>query len=185
MRRTATSDELYFLTLTIVGWVDIFTRPEYKEYIIDNLVYCNKNKGLEVFEYVIMSNHIHLLARRKKGMSMSDWLRDFKSYTSKGLYKLIAENERESRRDWMLQIFNAHGENNELNKDFQIWQNGSHPTCLPMHYTDIIQQKTAYIHLNPVRAGLVPEPGMYLYSSAHLQNPYVLRGGVMGSSEDA
>ncbi|MEN8122608.1 MAG: hypothetical protein ABFS35_19860 [Bacteroidota bacterium] len=48
----------YFLTFQIVGWVDIFTRKTYRDIAIESLIYCQKNKGLEVFAYVIMSNHI-------------------------------------------------------------------------------------------------------------------------------
>lgn len=169
MRRTAASDDLYFLTLTIVDWIDVFTRPLYKQYLVENLRYCQQHKGLEIFAYVIMTNHIHLVAQTKG--NMSDWLRDFKSYTSKGLFKLISENPEESRKEWMLQMFRQHGENNELNKAIQLWQNGSHPTPIQRHYNHMLQQKIDYIHDNPVRAGIVPAAEMYLYSSAHPQNP--------------
>ncbi len=57
----------YFLTFQIVGWVDIFTRKVYRDIAIDSLKYCQKNKGLEIFAYVIMSNHIHLFARSSTG----------------------------------------------------------------------------------------------------------------------
>ena len=56
-------DKLYFITLQVVEWVDIFTRQKYRDLIIDNLTYCQKNKGLEIFAYVIMSNHIHLIVK--------------------------------------------------------------------------------------------------------------------------
>lgn len=169
MRRTATSDDLYFITLTVVDWVDIFTRQLYKDYLVDNLAYCQKNKGLEIFAYVIMTNHLHLVAQAQK--NMSDWLRDFKSYTSKGLYRLIETNEEESRREWMLDIFKQQGKANDLNKEFQVWQNGSHPTCLSRHYISMIQQKINYMHDNPIRAGFVPEAYMYTYSSANPLSP--------------
>ena len=170
MRRTATTDGLYFVTLTVVDWVDVFTRAEYKQYLVENLAYCQEHKGLEIFAYVIMTNHVHLIGQTTGG-TMSDLLRDFKSFTSKGLFQLISDNPRESRRDWMRQIFIRHGNINGLNKEFQVWQNGNHPTLLSINLTEIIQQKVDYIHNNPVRAGIVSEAGMYLYSSAHPQNP--------------
>jgi REP element-mobilizing transposase RayT len=52
---------LYFLTLQVVGWVDIFTRQSYRDIIIDSFVFCRKSKGLKVYAYVIMSNHVHCI----------------------------------------------------------------------------------------------------------------------------
>lgn len=177
MRRTATTDELYFVTLTVVDWIDIFTRQSYKQYIIENLDYCQKNKGLTLYAYVLMSNHIHFVGQVNNG-NMSNLLRDFKSFTSNGLYRLIEENNEESRKVWMLEHFKKIGEQNSLNKDFQIWQNGSHPTILYSQQVDIIQQKINYIHQNPVRAGIVSEDQMYLYSSVHPLNPLQMNNGV-------
>ena len=34
------ADGLYFLTLTVVEWVDVFTRREYKQVVVDSLRYC-------------------------------------------------------------------------------------------------------------------------------------------------
>ena len=84
-------NELYFVTLTIVDWIDIFTRQVYFDFIIDNLKYCQENKSLEVYEYVIMTNHIHMICLGKE-IPLSDILRDFKTFTSKILFKLIKEN---------------------------------------------------------------------------------------------
>jgi len=178
MRRVATADDLYFVTLTTIGWVDVFTRPLYKQYIIENLAYCQKHKGLTIYSYVLMTNHLHIIGDVNKG-SMSDWLRDFKSFTSKGLYKLITENEHESRKEWMIELFKDAGKENEANSDFQLWQNGSHPVVLYGQQPHIIQQKINYIHENPVRAGIVAEAHMYLYSSAHEQNPLRVAGVVL------
>ena len=169
MRRISTDDALYFLTLTIVDWVDIFTRDEYKIWLTDQIIYCQKNKGLELFAYVIMTNHIHFVARVDEGLSMSDFLRDFKSYTAKGLIDKIVNNQTESRKEWMLSHFADKGNQNPLNKKWQLWQNGSHPTLL--YSNDVINQKINYIHQNPVRAGFVNEPHEYLYSSASLNSP--------------
>ena len=72
----------YFLTLQIVGWVDIFTRKTYRDIAIESLIYCQHKKGLVIFAYVIMSNHIHLFARSSTG-DLSGTLRDFKSFTTK------------------------------------------------------------------------------------------------------
>ena len=94
----------YFVTLTIVYWIDIFSRKEYKDIIIEALNYCIENKGLELNAWVIMSNHVHLVGCVVKEIGMSGFLRDFKKYTSKQIVAAIKELS-ESRREWLLDKF--------------------------------------------------------------------------------
>ena len=169
MAKTANlPNELFFITMTIVNWIDLFTRQIYFDFIIDNLSYCQKNKGLEVYEYVIMTNHIHMICLGND-KPLSDILRDFKTFTSKELVKLIKNNPYESRKDWMLDAFRKAGENNPLNKNYQVWQNFNSPTLLDSPY--LIDQKSEYIHNNPVVSGFVSEPWEYYYSSANPNGP--------------
>ncbi|MDB5088229.1 MAG: Transposase like protein [Mucilaginibacter sp.] len=129
-----------------------FTRRYYNDFIIENLAWCQQNANLNIYTYVIMTNHIHLVANVTDG-SLGDVLGRFKSYTSKELYKMIAGNTQESRRDWMLKAFDRAGKHNPLNEKHQLWQNGNYPVVL---YTPaVIEQKIDYTHENPVRAGFV------------------------------
>lgn len=163
MNYTAASDELFFITFTIVDWIDLFTRIEYKKIIIDQLNFNVEHKGVEIYSFVIMTNHIHIIARSKENGNLSDFIRDFKSYSSKELYKCISQNNKESRKDWLLEKFSEF-ENKSNKKSIHIWQNGSHP--LKIYSSKFLKQKTEYIHRNPVRAGFVDEEWKYLYSSA-------------------
>jgi REP element-mobilizing transposase RayT len=80
----------YFLTLTVVDWVAVFTRPCYKQILVDSLRYCQQAKGLAIYAWVLMSNHLHLLASAtKEGISLSDILRGFKKFTSKKIVEAI------------------------------------------------------------------------------------------------
>ena len=90
-------DKLHFVTLQVVEWVDIFTRKKYRDIIVENLDYCQKNKGLEIYAWVIMSNHVHLLVKSDKD-ELSNILRDFKSYTSKKILDEI-DSCNESRKN--------------------------------------------------------------------------------------
>ena len=38
-------ERAYFVTLTIAGWIDLFTRKEIKCIVIDSIKYCQQNKG--------------------------------------------------------------------------------------------------------------------------------------------
>ena len=39
----------YFVTFIVHQWVDVFTRNEYKDILIDSLIFCQKNKGLKIY----------------------------------------------------------------------------------------------------------------------------------------
>ncbi len=150
-------DGVYFITFAVQGWVDVFTRNEYKDIIIDNLAYCQKNKGLELFAWCLMTNHVHLIARSAEGNNLSDILRDFKKFTSKAVLKAIAENDRESRKEWLLTYFKTEKGNRFWradNKPIELWSN------------KVIDQKLSYLHNNPVEEGLVFRAEDYVYSSA-------------------
>src|SRR6185369_14258992 len=95
---------IYFFTMTVVDWVDVFTRKDYAETILDSIRYCQKEKGLVVHAYVIMPSHVHMIASTKDGQDLSPIIRDMKKFTSTSIVKQIQEIN-ESRREWMLYRF--------------------------------------------------------------------------------
>lgn len=153
---------IYFITNTVVDWVDVFTRKIYRDIVVDSLNYCCTTKSLEVFGYVIMSNHLHMIVRSKTG-KLSDTLRDFKRFTATKIIEII-QREPESRREWMLHRFSWNGDRNIRNADNQLWIQDNRPELIYSH--DFFLQKLNYIHENPVRAGIVDKAEEYLYSSA-------------------
>lgn len=161
--RIRNPEEIYFVTFTIVDWVDVFTRPVYKQLIIDSLRYCQQEKGLEIYAYCLMTNHIHLLVSAQHPANLPDIIRDFKKHTNKQIIKLI-ENEQESRRDWMLYRFQYHAKYNNRIQNYKVWTDGYHGIACDLHH--ILMQKLDSIHNNPVRAEIVSLPEHYLYSSA-------------------
>jgi REP element-mobilizing transposase RayT len=85
----------YFLTWTIVDWIDIFTRQRYREIIIESLKYCVARKGLVLHAYVIMSNHMHLIVNASQGFALSDIIRDCKKIHVKNDHSFYARGARE------------------------------------------------------------------------------------------
>jgi len=166
--RITTPDELFFVTLTTVGWIDVFTRNEYKNILIENLKYCQENEKLDIYCYVIMSNHIHLICRRRE-KDLNELLGRLKSYTAKQIIKAIENNPQESRKEWLLYLFNYFAKANKQYSKNHFWQYTIHPVLLYSY--EVIKQKMEYIHMNPVRAGLVNEPENYIYSSANIFSP--------------
>lgn len=153
----------YFLTLTIVGWVDVFTRECYQKLVIDTLRYYIKNKGLHVYSYVIMSNHIHLVVNVDDHNNLSDVIRDFKKYTSTQIIAKI-KSEPESRREWLLDYFSKAALEHSKTTNYKVWQDGNH--AIELYNEHFTWRKIRYIHLNPVRAGLVTQEEYWKYSSA-------------------
>ena len=156
---------VHFITFAVVQWVDIFTRRVYPDIVVDSLKFCQQNKGLKVHAWCLMSNHIHLIISTEEPNKLSDILRDFKKFTSVKILKELNSSKIESRKNWMLWIFKKAGENNNRNKEFQFWQQDNHP--IELDDIEILDSKMAYLHQNPIRAGLVREEKDYLLSSGN------------------
>ena len=154
---------IHFVTFSVVGWVDVFTREDYRQIFLKNLQYCQEHKELQLHAWCLMSNHAHLIVSAAN-MDTSSILRDFKKFTAKAIIKAIATNPQESRREWMLAIFKRAGKKNSRNTHYQFWQQDNHPKEL---FSEVFsQQKLNYVHNNPVEAGIVANAAHYLYSSA-------------------
>jgi len=154
---------IYLVSFATVNWIDVFTRPMYKDILVESINHCIKNKGLEVFAWVIMTNHVHMVVRTK-GDLLEDIFRDLKKYTSKAIIQAIEENLQESRKEWMLWMFERAGKKNSNNSKFQFWQQHNQPEELSKAFA--IERAINYIHDNPVQSGFVDRSEDYRYSSA-------------------
>ncbi|MBL0048274.1 MAG: transposase [Bacteroidetes bacterium] len=164
--------EIYFITLTVVGWIDVFTRKRYAEIVIENLIYCQQKEGLKIFAYVLMSNHLHLIVNRESEKNLTELLGRFKSFTAKEILKSIASTSEESRKEWLLYLFAFFAKKNKQYHKYHFWQYTNYPVLLDS--TAIIEQKINYIHENPVKAGKVTDESYYVYSSANPDGPILI-----------
>ena len=116
--RIVNQHSTHFITCTVYQWVDVFSRKAYRDIFLDSIRYCQQSKGLKVYGWVIMTNHVHLIIGSDE-QNLSDILRDFKKYTATQIVKAIANNEKESRKQWLLWL---------LNKGDSIcfWEEGYH-----------------------------------------------------------
>ena len=154
---------LYFITPTVIQWVDVFSRREYRDIIVDSLNYCIREKGLVVNSWVIMSNHLHLVLRVEESNRLSDVLRDFKKFTSKAIMKAIVDIP-ESRREWLLDKFAFEAKRTRRAENYKLWKDSNRAISLDEGID--VWEKINYTHLNPVKAGIVDDPEDYIYSSA-------------------
>jgi putative transposase len=157
------NEKLYFISFSVVYWIDVFIRNEYKYELVNSWKYCIANKGLEVYGWCIMTSHVHMIIG-SKGNKLEDIVRDMKSYTSTRLRKLIQEHPQESRKEWMLWMMERAGTKNSNNENFQFWQQHNQPIELNSNF--LLDQKLGYLHNNPVEAGFVEEAEDWLFSSA-------------------
>jgi REP element-mobilizing transposase RayT len=154
----ALNDGVYFVTPTIRNWYYIFDRHERWSILADSLIYCQRHKGLEVYAYVFMLNHLHLIVGSD---DVAGFLRSFKTFTSKALRHSLQERE-----PGVLPLF--------IDEDgtYRFWKADNRPERIESE--PFFKQKMNYIHLNPVRKGYVDSPEHWKWSSANPSNPIEL-----------
>ncbi len=110
-----------------------------------------------------MTSHLHLIVSSAQGHDLASTIRDFKKFTSRSLIRLIKEIP-ESRREWMLNKFSYEANRTQRGSDYILWKEGYHAKQIETN--NFLDEKLDYIHNNPVEAGFVNVPEVYLYSSA-------------------
>ena len=152
-------NSIHFLTLTIIEWMNIFTKPQYFKIIIDSLKFCQKYKGLLLYEYVIITNHIHLISQAKNNYKLSQIISDFKKHTTAEILKSLSLDNRKYILNLIKQSFTR-----KKGYQNQIWQRENYPEIIESEIFYL--QKAKYIHNNPVVKGYVNKCHDWLYSSA-------------------
>jgi REP element-mobilizing transposase RayT len=165
---------VYFVTFAVINWIDLFIRNEYRNIMLDSWRYCCKNKGMDLYAWVIMTSHIHMIMGSQQD-NPEDVMRDMKRWTSIKLKEAIRNHPRESRMDWMLQLMEEAGKQNSNNNEFQLWRQDNHP--IELYTPEVTGQKLEYLHYNPVEVGFTDLPENYLYSSA--RDYYTKRKGLI------
>ncbi|MDD2839845.1 MAG: hypothetical protein PHY80_01815 [Rickettsiales bacterium] len=142
----------YFLTITVNKWYDIFDGFDRWTILADSIKYFQKNRGLKIYCYVFMLNHIHLIVQSE---DMIGFIRDFKRHTTKELKENIAKHEPN-----ILELF--------LNKEtceYHFWQETNSPKIIENEKFGL--EKLKYILNNPVRKDYVEKPEYWKWSSAN------------------
>ncbi len=154
---------LYFVSFATVYWIDVFTRQLYFDVLSESVRYCRKEKAMELYAYCFMPSHVHFIFRSGNEQPM-ELLRDFKRYTSKKVIEAILDNPQESRKEWLLWMFEQAGKKQENVSKYQFWQHHNQP--IELWSEKVIKQKIDYIHNNPVENGFVTDSIDWKYSSA-------------------
>jgi len=151
------TNELHFITMVVRRKVPVFTNKELMSIMVDNFRFY-QGRGLRVFFYVIMDNHVHMIVSHEN--RLAETIASLKSYTSRQILSVL----RNDKRGWVFGFF-KNKENGAQNlSGFQFWESGNHPKLI--NGWDMLEQKADYIHNNPVKRGLVSEAESWVYSSA-------------------
>jgi len=154
----------YFVSFAVVEWLDVFTRNQYKDIVLDSIRFSQQEKGMEVYAWCIMTNHVHLVFRSIDSYKPELLIGDLKRFTSNQIVKAIIDNPRESRKDWLLEQFQKAASKSSNVKKYQFWRHDNKP--IELWSNKVIFEKINYINNNPVEGGLVYHPEDYVYSSA-------------------
>jgi len=150
-------DKPYFMTLTVCGWQPIFTQPEMVQIILDSWKYLQQNSNFKLYGYVILENHIHLIAQSD---NIQTDLQPFNSYTARQIIDYLKTHN----INLILQQLAFYKKAHKSDPEYQLWQEGSHPQVIESE--DILRQKLEYMHYNPVKRGYIDKPEHWRYSSA-------------------
>ncbi len=146
----------HFLTCTLVNWMPLFGNIEIAQIILDSLNFLQCQQRLILYGYVIMENHLHLIA---SAANLSKEIGNFKSFTARSIIDLLHKNN----ATYILNQLEFHKLKHKTKQDYQLWQEGFHPQAI--FDEEMFRQKLHYIHNNPVQHGYVDEPSHWRYSS--------------------
>jgi putative transposase len=146
----------HFLTCTILNWVPLFGNTNVVQIVLNSLKFMIENKRLTIQGWVIMENHLHLIA---SALNLSKEIHDFKSFTARSIIDYLEGNPFAS----LLGQSRTFKKEHKIHQEYQFWEEGSHPEMILN--MEMLTQKMDYIHYNPVRRGYVEDPSYWRYSS--------------------
>ena len=148
---------LHFITCTVLNWIPLFTRQESVEILLESFRYLQQNDGLKLYAYVILENHLHIVAQSN---DISKSMAKFKRHTARELIRLLQKENIKTILDQLAFYKKAH----KTDRTYQFWQEGIHPELITTE--KMMRQKIEYLHRNPVKRGYVDKPEHWRYSSA-------------------
>tara|TARA_R100000908_G_scaffold45503_4_gene21733 strand:- start:25725 stop:26441 length:717 start_codon:yes stop_codon:yes gene_type:complete len=147
----------YFITSSVINQIALFKNPKLVKIILDGLIFLQEERNIELNAYVVMENHIHIIA---KGTNLGEHIRNFKSFSAHQIIKALKKKKDHLSLNKLKQAKKSH----KIESEHQVWEESYHPKQLFTY--KMVAQKMDYIHFNPVKRGYVDEPSHWRYSSA-------------------
>ncbi len=146
----------HFLTCTVLNWIAVFGNTDAVQIVLNSLKFMIENQRLMLHGWVILENHLHLIA---SACNLSKEIHDFKSFTAISIINFLHENQFSS----LWEQFRILNKGHKSHQEDQLREEGSHPELILN--MGMLNQKLDYIHYNPVRRGYVEDPLNWRYSS--------------------
>ena len=147
----------HFITCTVLHWIPLFTNQESVAIILSSLKHLQESDNLKIYSYVILENHLHLVASSD---DVNKSMQKFKSFTARELLKLLEQKNATTILEQLAFYKKAH----KTQTEYQVWQEGIHVKLI--HSESMMIEKINYIHNNPIKRGYVDEAKHWRYSSA-------------------
>ena len=163
----AAEDAPHFLTFTVNDWIPVFQNPGMAQIFLDPLANL-REREIKLHAFVLMENHAHCILC---GDGLFEQVRLLKGKTAKMCLDFLRAGGGRNESLRRMRLFRS--ADRRMNAH-QFWRAGSHPQVIQSE--EMMRQKIAYIHNNPVRRGYVERAEHWRYSSAA---NYAQTGGVM------
>ena len=151
--------DVFFITSTVVGFLEIFRIPSLCEIMLGNLKFYSDRRDFTLLAYVIMPNHFHSVIKVHSGRTISKCIANLKRITSRQVTEWL---EARGCYDLLEKLHRAAAD--EPARDCKIWK--PRFDCLVLQTEKVLRQKIEYIHNNPVKKNLVEDCANWAYSSA-------------------
>ena len=151
---------VFFVTIKTTNGIHIFKRKEYFDIILNSLQYCRKNKGLLIWAYTIIINHLHLVFKIKTGFNAYKSIGDFKKFTANQILKQL---KKDNEFEIIKKLKYAAIKNRK--QEHKIWHFGCYPRAIVSD--KFLEQKINYTDFNAVKHGIVKDIEKYPYTSFH------------------
>ena len=151
---------LFFVTATIVDWVRILKKKQYRDIVLNSLKWLHTNDRIKLYAFVIMPNHLHFISKPTDEYSINQILQIFSSFTAHEFLKNLKIG------DWrLLKYFKDAAQKENLKSKHHFWQKIQ---AKNIYSVDYLKQKLEYVHNNPIAKNwqLANERSDYEYSSA-------------------
>ncbi|MEX2603049.1 MAG: transposase [Gracilimonas sp.] len=147
----------YFISSSFVHGLPLFSKPEIVQIVIDLLKFHQHQKGLKIFSYCIMENHVNLIVEHD---DLKTCMQSIKSYSAKQILEFL----KAANNQLYLKQLKFSKQQGKKESKYQVWQEGYHPKQISTQ--KMLEQKVQYIHYNPVKRGYVDLAEDWRYSSA-------------------
>jgi REP element-mobilizing transposase RayT len=145
----------HFFTATNLEWKNLLQPDKYKNIIIASMKHLVKERRVNIYGFVIMPNHIHIIWQLQHGQKRENVQRDFLKHTAQTIKEDMLLNKPAELKAYLV---------NDKDRKYQFWERNA--LSVELWSEKVFMQKLNYIHENPVRAGICKSCVEYKYSSA-------------------